>query len=115
MTGGDHYYGDVVRMENTTHSVGIDKRTVVNAGSAAGAELERAVQELLPLLQELRGQLQPLAARTVEAAEAEIGGSADPAVRRTALERVGGILESVGTAGAPALALVHQILSMLGG
>ncbi|MEX0169754.1 hypothetical protein [Streptomyces sp. LMG1-1-1.1] len=114
MTGGDHYYGDVVRMENTTHSVGIDKRTVVHGGPAA-AELERAVQELLPLLQELRGQLRPLAARTVEAAEAEIGGSADPAVRRTALERVGGILESVGTAGAPALALIHQILSMLGG
>lgn len=112
---GDHYHGDVVRMENTTNSVGIDKRTVVVGGAAGAPELERAVQELLPLLQDLRGRLQPLAARTVEAAEAEIGGSSDPEVRRTALERVGGILESVGTVGAPALALIHQILTMLGG
>ncbi|MFB7447032.1 hypothetical protein ACFTWS_13440 [Streptomyces sp. NPDC057027] len=110
---GDHFHGDVVNMHQTHNSVGIDKRTVVTGG--AGAEVERAVRELLPLLQELRGGLGPFAARTVEAAEPEIEGSAGPEARRGALERVGGILESVGPAGAAALALVHQILGLLGG
>ncbi|MFF3606565.1 hypothetical protein [Streptomyces sp. NPDC002463] len=108
---GDNYYGDVVNMNQTHNSVGIDKRAV----ATSSAEVERAVQELLPLLQELRGSLGPFAARTVEAAEPEIEGSAGPEARRGALERVGGILESVGPAGAAALALVHQILGLLGG
>ncbi|MER7537442.1 hypothetical protein ABTX77_22035 [Streptomyces sp. NPDC097704] len=110
---GDNHYGDVVNMNQTHNSVGIDKRTVVTGGS--GAEVERAVRELLPLLQELRGGLGPFATQVVEAAEPEIEGSAGPEARRGALERVGGILESVGPAGAAALALVHQILGMLGG
>ncbi|MGW9448060.1 hypothetical protein [Streptomyces sp. NPDC055632] len=117
MTSGDHHYhGDVVHMNQTTDSVGIDKRQTFVTGTPAGAaELERAVEQLLPLLRELREQLPPLSARTVEAAEAEIGGSADPEVRRSALERAGAIAEVVGTVGAPALALIQQILSLLGG
>ncbi|MGA5193477.1 hypothetical protein [Streptomyces exfoliatus] len=116
MTAGDHFHGDVVHMNQTTNSVGIDKRrTTLSGGPAAAADLERAVQQLLPLLQELREQLPPLAARTVEAAEAEIDGSAGPEARRTALERVGGIAETAGTVGAPALAVIHQILTLLGG
>ncbi|MFF8599488.1 hypothetical protein ACF065_26225 [Streptomyces sp. NPDC015232] len=110
---GDHYHGDVVHMNQTTNSVGIDKRTLVTG--ASGAELERALAELLPLLQDLHGRLQPLGARTVETAVAEIGESTDPAVRRGALERIGGILESAAPIGAPALALIQQILPMLGG
>ncbi|MEW1902176.1 MULTISPECIES: hypothetical protein [unclassified Streptomyces] len=116
-TGDQHHHGDVVHMNQTTDSVGIDKRQTFVAGApaASAAELERAIRQLLPLLRELREQLPPLSARTVEAAEAEIGGSADPEVRRTALERAGGIAEAVGTVGVPALALIQQILALLGG
>ncbi|MEV6329522.1 hypothetical protein [Streptomyces sp. NPDC051909] len=112
---GDHYHGDVVHMNQTTNSTGIDKRTLVTGGGDGAAELERAVAELLPLLQELRGQLRPLGAQTVAAAEAAIGDSADPEARRSALERVGGILEAAAPIGASALLLIQQILPMLGG
>ncbi|MFJ8661154.1 hypothetical protein [Streptomyces sp. NPDC093795] len=116
MTTGDHYHGDVVHMNQPTNSVGIDKRQMTAAPTpAAAADLERAVRQLLPLLQELREQLPPLAARTVEAAEGELDGSAGPEARRTALERVGGIAETAGTVGAPALAVILQILALLGG
>ncbi|MEV6248231.1 hypothetical protein AB0M38_18830 [Streptomyces sp. NPDC051742] len=124
MTAGDHFHGDfhgdVVHMHQTTDSVGIDKRTMA-AGPppATPPDLEQALATLLPLLQELRRQLgdqeRPLAVRTVEAAESEIVAPGEPETRRTALERVGGIAETAGPAGAAALAVIHQILTLLGG
>ncbi|MEU7293151.1 hypothetical protein AB0A76_08095 [Streptomyces exfoliatus] len=121
MTTGDHFHGDVVHMNQTTNSVGIDKRTMVPAAvptPSTPSGLEQALEDLLPLLRELRRQLgeqeRPLAVRTVEAAEAEIAASVEPESRRTALERIGGIAESAGPAGASALAVIHQILTLLG-
>ncbi|MFF1507263.1 hypothetical protein [Streptomyces sp. NPDC058326] len=120
MTAGDHFHGDVVHMHQTTDSVGIDKRTMA-AGPPppASPDLEQALATLLPLLQELRRQLgeeaRPLAVRTVEQAEAEVTSSVEPETRRTALERIGGIAETAGPAGAAALAVIHQILVLLGG
>ncbi|MFI0989407.1 hypothetical protein [Streptomyces exfoliatus] len=120
MTAGDHFHGDVVHMNQTTDSVGIDKRTMA-AGPppTTPPDLEQALATLLPLLQELRRQLgqeaRPLAVRTVEAAEADITATAEPETCRTALERIGGIAETAGPAGAAVLAVIHQILTLLGG
>ncbi|WP_405854999.1 hypothetical protein OG361_18715 [Streptomyces sp. NBC_00090] len=83
--------------------------------AARDSELDRAIAELLPLLERLRDQLPPVIARTVERALPNLGADAEPEARRTALERVGGVAEAVGKIGVPVVTAVHPILVLLGG
>ncbi|MBT2440703.1 hypothetical protein J7E93_11405 [Streptomyces sp. ISL-36] len=108
---GDHYYGPTVNMYGGQGNQGI-----VNYGTTPSPTLDSAVQELLRLLQDLRAQVPPLAAQSIDEALPALAPAADvpPRERHRALMAVAGIAATAGAIGQPVLDSVRALLELLG-
>ncbi|GLF95349.1 hypothetical protein [Streptomyces yaizuensis] len=117
MSGGtNHYYGNTVNMHGGTGNTGmVNARTGPIGTPAAAPALEEAVQELLTLLRELRANVPPLSARSLDEAvpALEAGADAEPQERHRALMAVAGIAATAGTLGLPVLDAVRLVLELL--
>ncbi|MFB8203755.1 hypothetical protein [Kitasatospora purpeofusca] len=115
---GDHFHGDVVNMIGGTGNRGIVHHHAPGADSVrATDELTRAVQELITLLGELRNDVAPMAAESIDEALPAIvvGPQAVPRERHQALMAVAGIAATVGAVGVPVVEAVQRVLGLLGG
>ena len=105
--------GDYVEMHGGSGNTGIDKRTTVQQ---LPPEAQAALGELLARVVELRTQLSPAGAETVDAAlpalrpDAAVG----PQQRRSALYAVLGIAATAGALGVPIVDGVNKVLELLG-
>lgn len=116
MSDTTNNYGDVVNMNGGERNIGISHGSVVqNGGAAQDTELQAVVAELTRLLQDLRPELTPEHAQTVE--------NALPALTpdRAALRERGMILASVsqmaatvGEVGRPVMEALGRLLTLLG-
>ncbi|WP_405390564.1 hypothetical protein OG596_23550 [Streptomyces sp. NBC_01102] len=115
--GNNYNFGDIVNMHGGTGNYGIVKgRTTPGTTPSAPPALEAALRELLLLVQELRDQVSPLNARTIDDSVTAIDGDTGtpPEERHRALLAVAGIAATVGTVGEPVLEAVNRILELLG-
>ncbi|GHA94976.1 MULTISPECIES: hypothetical protein [Streptomyces] len=116
--GGNNYnFGDIVNMHGGSGNYGIVKgQTTPGTTPSEPPALEAAVRELLVLVHELRDQVSPLNARTIDDSVSAIDGDAGapPEDRHRALLAVAGIAATVGTVGEPVLEAVNRILELLG-
>ncbi|MFD7081333.1 hypothetical protein ACFYXV_16935 [Streptomyces sp. NPDC002181] len=117
MSGDNHYYGRTVNMHGGTHNTGM----VNNGPEAAPAgpvdpALADAVRELVALLAELREQVSPLTARSIDDALPALTAGSDaapPQERHRALIAVAGIAATAGAIGQPVLDAVRAVLELL--
>ncbi|KPI12070.1 hypothetical protein OK074_2691 [Actinobacteria bacterium OK074] len=117
MMGDSFQFGDSVSMHGGTGNTGIVKHTAESAGAKAVAPLlHEAVQELMRLLQELRGQVAAPSAQTIDDSLASISteGDTDSQRQHQALMAVAGIAATVGAIGQPVLDSVTKVLALLG-
>ncbi|WLQ31933.1 hypothetical protein P8A18_00105 [Streptomyces castrisilvae] len=115
MSDTSNYYGDVVNVNGGENVIGINHGTVVhNDHTAQDIELQAAVTDLTRLLDDLRPNLTPGQAQTVE--------NALPALTpdRSALRERGMILASVsqiaatvGEVGRPVMEALGRLLALL--
>lgn len=111
---GDHYhFGDSVTMHGGTHNTGIVKNT---APTSMEPELRAAIEALTTQLRNLRGEVSPLGARTIDEALPVLAPDAEvqPQVRNRALLAVAGVAATAGALGTPVVDLVNGILQLLG-
>lgn len=110
----NHYYGDNVNMHGGHHNTGMIKNRTAPA-EPASAELQAAIQQLLDPVRELRSQVPPASARTLDDSLPDItADAAAPAQERhRALMAVAGIAATVGAVGRPVIEAVNKILELL--
>jgi hypothetical protein len=116
MSDTSNYYGDVVTVNDGHNVIGINHGTVVhNDGTAQDTELQAAVTELTRLLKELRPELTPDQARTVEnALTALTPDRASLRERGMILASVSQIAATVGEVGRPVMEALGRLLALLG-
>lgn len=118
MSGGDqHYYfgsGDHVTMHGGSGNVGIDKR--ITPAQKLPPAVQEALRELLTLVQELRAQVPPVSASTLEHSLPVLRAEANvqPQERHRALLAVAGIAATVGAVGVPVVEAINKVLELLG-
>ncbi|MCX5014462.1 hypothetical protein OG765_26240 [Streptomyces sp. NBC_00555] len=114
MTGGNHY-GDVVNMNQGTGNTGIVKYQSPTVAPQLPADQREAIEKLVRLLEELRGQIPPGSAETVDGSLRAIA-SADstPQERHGALMTVAGVAAVIGPLAQPVVDAVQAILRLLG-
>ncbi|GHE66383.1 hypothetical protein CP980_16005 [Streptomyces vinaceus] len=117
MSGDSYYFGRTVNMHGGTHNTGM-----VNHGPdpasvrPADPALAEAVRELVVLLAELREQVSPLTARSLDDALPALAADSDavpPEERHRALMAVAGIAATAGALGQPVLDAVRAVLELL--
>ncbi|MFB7056969.1 hypothetical protein ACWF95_28035 [Streptomyces vinaceus] len=117
MSGDSYYFGRTVNMHGGTHNTGMVNNGPESAPAGpADPALAEAVRELVALLAELREQVSPLTARSIdEALPALTTGSdaAPPEERHRALMAVAGIAATAGALGQPVLDAVRAVLELL--
>ncbi|WP_030749296.1 hypothetical protein [Streptomyces sp. NRRL F-5135] len=116
MSDISHYYSDVVNVNNGEKVIGINHGTVVhNDGTAQDAELQAAVTDLRGLLKDLRPELTPEQAQTVEnALPALTPDRAALRERGMTLASVSQIAATVGEVGRPVMDALGRLLALLG-
>lgn len=120
MSGGEqHYYfgsGDHVTMRGGSGNVGIDKR--VTPAQELDPAVQQALEELLALIQELRGQGQVPQASADALDDSLPALRAEPDVpqqeRHRALYAVAGVAGTLGALGVPIVEAVNKVLGLLG-
>jgi hypothetical protein len=105
--------GDYVEMHGGTGNTGIDKRTTVQQ---LPPETQAALRELLAMVVELRTQVSPAGAETIDGALPVLRADAavEPQHRRSALYAVAGIAATAGALGVPIVDGVNKVLELLG-
>ncbi|MEV3873211.1 hypothetical protein [Streptomyces sp. NPDC049906] len=116
MSGDSYYFGDNVNMHGGAGNTGIVHRHAGPARASSPA-LEEAVQELLVLLRELRTNVPPLSARSIDESVPVLTGGPEvqPEERHRALMAITGVAATAGALGQPVVELVQQIIGLLGG
>ncbi|MFG2984336.1 hypothetical protein ACGFYQ_24275 [Streptomyces sp. NPDC048258] len=116
MTGGDSYhYGDVVNMNDGTGNTGIVKHQSPTIAQQLPADQREAIERLVRLLEELRGQIPPGSAETVDDSLRAIASvTSTPQERHRALMAVAGVAAVIGPLAQPVGEAVHAILRLLG-
>lgn len=122
MSGGEqHYYfgdGDHVTMRGGSGNVGIDKR--VTQAQELDPAVQQALEELLALVRELRGQVQvqvpQASADTLDDSLPALRADADvpQPERHRALYAVAGVAATLGALGVPIVEAVNKVLELLG-
>ncbi|WP_406183837.1 hypothetical protein [Streptomyces sp. NBC_01006] len=117
MSGDSYYFGRTVNMHGGTHNTGMVNHDPESAAACpADPALAEAVRELVALLEELREQVPPLTARSIDDALPALSadsGAAPPEERHRALMAVAGIAATVGAIGQPVLDAVRAVLELL--
>lgn len=130
--GAYHHFGDNVTV-NGSHNIGIVKNHSPNVSPSATPALDGQIEALRRMLLELRAQVEPASARSIDRnlpaiASAPVPASAPASAeeaaaaegdfeerRHSALMAVAGIAAVAGEIGVPILAAVNAILRLLGG
>ncbi|MGW6689562.1 hypothetical protein [Streptomyces sp. NPDC054961] len=122
--GTYHHFGDNVTV-NGSHNIGIVKNHSPNVSPSATPALDGQIEALRRMLLELRAQVEPASARSIDRnlpaiasgpAEETAAAEGDFEERRhSALMAVAGIAAVAGEIGVPILAAVNAILRLLGG
>lgn len=116
MSDTSNYYGDVVNVNGGEKVIGINHGSVVaNDGTAQDAELQAIVTDLTRLLKELRPDLTPDQAQTVEdALPALTPDMAALRERGMVLASVSQIAATVGEVGRPVVEALGRLFALLG-
>lgn len=117
MSGDNYYFGDSVSMHGGLGNTGIVKNHVAPAGTEASPALEAAIQQLVELVRELRAQVPPASAQSIDDCLPDITAptGVEPQQRHRALMAVAGIAATVGAVGQPVVEAVNSVLALLGG
>ncbi|MEU5366437.1 hypothetical protein ABZ354_23680 [Streptomyces sp. NPDC005925] len=110
-------YGDNVNMYGGTGNTGMVKNVGASPAPAMDPELRAALGELVHLVRELREQVTPATAQTIDETLPVLASAdtAPPQERHRALLAVAGIAATAGALGVPVLDAVNRILQLLGG
>ncbi|MFB7084845.1 hypothetical protein [Streptomyces sp. NPDC056296] len=113
MSGDSYHYGDSVNMYGGTNNTGMVKNA---APTAMDPELRAAIEGLTAQLQELRAQVPPLGAQTIDESLPVLAPDAvvQPQTRARALMAVAGVAATAGALGVPIVEAVNTILQLLG-
>ncbi|MET9434000.1 hypothetical protein [Streptomyces sp. NPDC006551] len=118
MSENNHYYGNTVNMHGGTGNIGMVNHQSGTVGAQASSPaLEAAVRELIQLLQELRSNVTPVTAQSIDEALPALAAPASeapPEDRRRALMTVAGIAATAGAIGQPVLDSVRAVLELIG-
>ncbi|MFE0803306.1 hypothetical protein [Streptomyces sp. NPDC058812] len=117
MSGDNYYFGDSVSMHGGLGNTGIVKNQAAPAAPEASPALEAAIQQLVELVRELRNEVPPASAQSIDDCLPDITTAADtpPQQRHRALMAVAGIAATVGAVGQPVVEAVNSVLALLGG
>ncbi|MFC8871125.1 hypothetical protein ACFUAC_26295 [Streptomyces sp. NPDC057148] len=117
MSGDNYYFGDSVSMHGGFGNTGIVKNQAAPAGAEASPALEAAIQQLVELVGELRAQVPPASAQSIDDCLPDIAAptGVEPQQRHRALMAVAGIAATVGAVGQPVVEAVNSVLALLGG
>ncbi|WP_329118863.1 hypothetical protein [Streptomyces sp. NBC_01353] len=116
MSGDNYFYGNTVNMHDGTNNTGMVNHQSGTVGAqATSPAMEAAVQELLRLLVELRGNVPTGTAQSLDATLPAItaGPATEPEERRRALDRIAEIAGAAGAIGAPLVAAVERVIALL--
>ncbi|MET9442965.1 hypothetical protein [Streptomyces sp. NPDC006610] len=113
MSGDSINYGDTVNMYGGTGNTGMVKNSAPAA--ALDPQLRSAIEALIEQLRELREQVPPLTARTIDESLPVLApDAAVPVQARTrALMAVAGVAATAGALGVPIVEAVNAILQLL--
>lgn len=114
--GSSYHYGDSVTV-NGSGNIGIVKNQspTIGGGQAAPLSPQEAVQQLERLLLELRGQVTPAGAGTIDTnLPVIVSAESAPEARHGALMAVLGIATLAGEVGRPIIEAVGRVLELLG-
>ncbi|MDT0613531.1 hypothetical protein [Streptomyces lancefieldiae] len=113
MSGDSYYFGDNVTMHGGTGNTGMVKNA---APTAMDPQLRAAVEALTAQLRDLRTQVPPPAAQTIDESLPVLAPDAvvQPQARTRALMAVAGVAATAGALGAPVVEAVNGILQLLG-
>lgn len=114
-SGSSYHYGDSVTV-NGSGNIGIVKhQSPTIAQQAAPATPQEAIQQLERLLLELRAQVAPAGAGTIDASlPVIVSADSAPEARHGALMAVLGIATLAGEVGLPIIEAVGRVLELLG-
>ncbi|WND35909.1 hypothetical protein RI578_17115 [Streptomyces sp. BB1-1-1] len=117
MSGDIYYFGDSVSMHGGLGNTGIVKNQAAPAASEASPALEAAIQQLVELVRELRNEVPPASAQSIDDCLPDIttAPGTQPQQRHRALMAVAGIAATVGAVGQPVVEAVNSVLGLLGG
>ena len=116
MSGDNYYFGDNVSMHGGFGNTGIVKNHAAPAGTEASPALEAAIRQLVELVQELRAQVPPASAQSIDDCLPDITTAPGTQPQRhRALMAVAGIAATVGAVGQPVVEAVNSVLALLGG
>lgn len=113
MTSGNYHFGDNVNVYGGTNNTGIVKNA---APTALDPELRSAIAALTEQLRNLRAEVTPLGAQTIDESLPVLAPDAvvQPQVRTRALMAVAGVAATAGALGVPIVEAVNVILQLLG-
>jgi hypothetical protein len=113
MSGDSINYGDTVNMYGGSGNTGMVKNSAPAA--ALDPQLRSAIEALIEQLRELREQVPPLTARTIDESLPVLApDAAVPVQARTrALMAVAGVAATAGALGVPIVEAVNAILQLL--
>lgn len=118
MSGENRFtsYGDNVNIIGGTGHTGMVKNYGASSGPAMDPELRAALGELVRLVGELREQVPPATAQTIDAALPVLASddTTQQQERHGALMAIAGIAATAGALGAPVLDAVNRVLQLLG-
>lgn len=116
MSDTSNYYGDVVNVNGGEKVIGINHGAVVHHdGTVQDTELRAAVTHLIRLLEDLRPELTPDQAQTVENALPALTADRDALRERgMTLASVSQIAATVGEVGRPVMEALGRLLALLG-
>ncbi|AXE23498.1 hypothetical protein C0216_08505 [Streptomyces globosus] len=117
MSGDSYNFGNVVNMHGGQGNTGMSFGGGAAAGPALSPAAERALLELLPLVQELRTRVPQVAVQRIDESLPALSADAavSPEQRYNALTAVAGIAATVGAIGQPVVEAVSALLGLLGG
>lgn len=109
-------YGDNVNVYGGTGNIGMVKNVSSPSAPGTDPELRAAVGELVRLVRELREQVTPATAQTIDDTLPVLAAadSVPPQERHRALMAVAGIAATAGALGVPILDAVNRVLHLLG-
>ncbi|MEV0410249.1 hypothetical protein AB0I68_05395 [Streptomyces sp. NPDC050448] len=117
MSGDSYYFGKTVNMHGGTRNTGmVNHGSEPAAAQPADPALAEAVRELTALLRELRQNVSPLTAQSIDDSLPAISadpGAGRPEERHRALMAVAGIAATAGAIGQPVLDAVRAVLELL--
>ncbi|MFI9727990.1 hypothetical protein [Streptomyces sp. NPDC052092] len=115
MSGDNYYFGDSVSMHGGLGNTGIVKNQAA-AGAGTSPALDAAIAQLVELVAELRAQVPPARAQSIDEVLPDVTrADAEPQQRHRALLAVAGIAATVGAVGQPVVEAVNSVLALLGG